>query len=413
MPEVKPIYRGSDGAVYLRALAVAALGLLGVAMLVGTSRGPRAKQLLGIFKTPKFAVANFKGPEFYSLRTFAAAPLTRALRKKGYHECNPHDPIGLGPYAPYRKLSMGRIALPQRGGHTDDMGFDVVVHFHGYSATRKTFVQVARGSAYVGIDRGLGSGPYAEAFRKPSQFAELTRSIAAALRKHTHDEGAYVRHLALSAWSAGYGAINQILKQDDSRIDAVILLDGLHAAWNPASAKRDGSLASVSGHSIEPIIDFARKAAKGEKFFYLTHSQIDPKKYPSTSASARLLLHELGLTAKPQTSSSAEIYGVQAVAKRQGFFLASYAGRNEAAHCTHISHIADALQRLEQRWQTPALDRSVPFTKAPKLGDGNKKESLVAPAPNANNSAPVLGPAEPTANPRHQDPKVDPLEADL
>src|SRR5690606_23846595 len=129
------------------------------------------------------------------------------LRQRGYHECYPHDPLGLGPYAPYRNLSMGRILIPERGGHTEDMGFDVLVHFHGHEPLRKTLVQVARGVVYVGIDRGLGSGPYADAFAAPGSFERLRASITRALQKHSGDPRAHIRHLALSAWSAGYGAV--------------------------------------------------------------------------------------------------------------------------------------------------------------------------------------------------------------
>ena len=66
-----------------------------------------------------------------------AKPITRELRQRGYHECYPPDPMGLGPYAPMRNLSTGHVYVPQRGGHTEDMGFDVLVHFHGLDPIRK------------------------------------------------------------------------------------------------------------------------------------------------------------------------------------------------------------------------------------------------------------------------------------
>ncbi|MBI3204460.1 MAG: hypothetical protein HYZ29_23185 [Myxococcales bacterium] len=72
------------------------------------------------------------------------APLTPELRAKGFTECNPHDPLGLGPYAPFRPVPFGKILIPKKGGHTPDMGFDVVIHFHGADAVRKYLVQSAR-----------------------------------------------------------------------------------------------------------------------------------------------------------------------------------------------------------------------------------------------------------------------------
>ncbi len=304
-------------------------------------------------------------------------PLTDVLRKKGFHECNPHDPIGLGPYAPYKNLYMGRIAIPQKGGHTDDMGFDVVIHFHGHSAVRKTVVQVARGVAYVGIDKGLGSGKYSNAFQRPDVFPKLLSSIESALKQHTHDDGAHIRHLALSAWSAGYGAVNEILKHGDERVDAVVLLDGLHAAWNPAHPKHDGTIASLSSQPLQPTFDFAKKALNGDKIFIFTHSDVDPVKYPSTHATADLLLSQLGLSRTPLGAGDGPFAEVAKV-DQAGFHLWSYKGRNELAHCSHISHITEALHLIESAWDTPPLDRNVPFTPAPKLGGKDGEEPTPA-----------------------------------
>ena len=361
--------RGNDWPVYRRALIVGGGGL--AAAVVLAAAGHAAPPGPALAKMPVIPSVRAIAPVKKLAPARIPAALTPALRKKGFHECNPHDPLGLGPYAPYRKLSMGRIAIPQKGGHTADMGFDVVVHFHGYSAVRKTLVQTAGGVAYVGIDRGIGSGPYSKAFKKRDVFPLLIRSIEGALKKHTHDEGAHIRHLALSAWSAGYGAINEILKQGDARVDAVVLLDGLHAAWNPASPKRDGSLRSLSSQPLAPTFHFARRALSGEKVFIFTHSTVDPEKYPSTEATANLLLHELGArrTAK---NPGQDPFGQTGTVDQRGFHVWSYRGGRENAHCDHIRHIARAVRLLEQKWRTPEMDRNVPPTAAPKLGGGAK-----------------------------------------
>lgn len=81
-------------------------------------------------------------------------PLDAALRAKGFHECNPHDAIGLGPYAKGRRLSKGKLLIPKVGGHTQGFGYDVVVHFHGARAARIYLVQTALGVSFVGIDEG-------------------------------------------------------------------------------------------------------------------------------------------------------------------------------------------------------------------------------------------------------------------
>jgi hypothetical protein len=293
-----------------------------------------------------------------------AMPITSALRKRGYHECYPPDPLGLGPYAPLRNLSMGRIAIPRRGGHTPDKGFDVLLHFHGMDPLRKTLVQVARGVVLAGIDRGIGSGRYADSFKDREVFPTLRRSIEHALRRHTGDQRAHIRHLALTAWSAGYGAINEILRRGDEGIDAVVLLDALHAGWS-LTGHRDGTLRSVSGDYVAPIFRFAERARRGEKIFVLTHSNVNPVSYPSVRLTSDLLLAQLELERQP-LRRDAGLLEQRTTVDAQGLHVWSYAGNNELTHCAHISLIADVLRDvLENQWDTPRMDRSQVSTARP------------------------------------------------
>lgn len=301
-----------------------------------------------------------------------AEKLSAELRHKGYNECYTHDPIGLGPYTPYKNVrGGGRMLIPQKGGFTKDYGYDVVLHFHGHEAVRKTFVQVSRGCVFVGFDKGQGSGAYTKAFLEPAKFEAVLESVERALRHHINNEAAHIRHLALSGWSAGYGAVNEILKYHPDEVDAVILLDGLHAGWLPGGPPpRHKSAHDVTGAAIAPIIEFAERAKQGEKIFVFTHSEIDPVNYPSTELTADFLLDKLDISnhAVPRTSDP---FGLTAKADQKGFHVWAYAGRDELAHCTHTAYLGNAVRDvLEPAWKTPAMDRGVPFTPAPKL-NGN------------------------------------------
>src|SRR3970282_1330349 len=92
------------------------------------------------------------------------------------------------------------------------------------------------GAALVGIDLGLGSGPYEAAFAAPETFETLVESVERAVSKKT-GKHAKARKIGLSAWSAGYGAIQQVLGQrfGKRRVDSVILLDGLHCGYDGRS----------------------------------------------------------------------------------------------------------------------------------------------------------------------------------
>jgi hypothetical protein len=309
-----------------------------------------------------------------------ARALTPELRQKGYNECYPYDFVGLGPYAPYRKLSMGRIAIPQQGGHTDDYGYDVVVHFHGQTALRMTLAQVARGVAFVGIDLGNGSGPYSDAFATKAAWPLLREDIDRALQVQSGHAEAHARHIALMAWSAGYGAVNEILKYHTDDIDAVVLLDGLHAGWDPRHG-RGHSWQNVTAGPIAPTIEFARQAMAGEKLFVFTYSEIDPVLYPSTSLTAQYLLQDLGVTMKPE-SKPVQQFGLLGAVDVLGLHVWSYQGNDKPAHCTHLTHVERVVRDIiEPAWDTPAMDRDVPFTPAPRLG------------PNQPASVPVASPA--------------------
>jgi hypothetical protein len=293
--------------------------------------------------------------------------LTEGLRRRGYNECNPYDFVGLGPYAPYRRLPIGRIAIPQKGGHTPDFGYDVVVHFHGQTALRATLAQVVKGVTFVGIDLGNGSGPYSEAFTSAGTWPMLRDSIEDALKAQSGRAEAHVRHIGLMAWSAGYGAVNEILKHHSSEIDAVVLLDGLHAAWDQRLPHSFGPNKVVAG-PIAPTIEFARLALTGDKIFVFTHSEVDPMFYPSTSLTAKFIADEVGLTMNPSPPSD-EPYGLLATADVLGLHVWSYRGNDKPAHCTHLQHVDRALRDvIEPAWGTPEMDRNVPPTPAPRLG---------------------------------------------
>ncbi len=296
-----------------------------------------------------------------------AKSLPEALRRRGYNECNPYDFMGLGPYAAYRRLSVGRIAIPQKGGHTPDYGYDVVVHFHGQTALRTTLVQVAKGVAFVGIDLGNGSGPYSDEFTSRQSWPVLRESIEDALKAHSGEANAHIRNVALMAWSAGYGAVNEILKYHTREIDAVVLLDGLHAGWEQRVGRGFGPSKVVAG-AIEPTVEFARLALAGDKIFVFTHSEVDPVLYPSTGATAQFLLNELGLTMQPAAATD-DPFGLVAAADVLGFHVWSYRGNDKPAHCTHLSHVDRAVRDIiEPAWDTPAMDRDVAPTPAPRLG---------------------------------------------
>ncbi|MBK9264018.1 MAG: hypothetical protein IPM54_29975 [Polyangiaceae bacterium] len=286
-------------------------------------------------------------PEAASRAPKKSAPAKK--RRGGIHPCMTPDP-GFGLYDHWSSApSVGQMIAPRKGGITKSGAFDLVVHFHGHEPIRKEFVKTAKGAVLVGIDLGIGSGAYASGFASPHTFTQLISSVEAAMAKKTGNKKAHVRKIALSAWSAGYGAIEQILRQPaGKRIDSVILLDSLHTGYTDERAK---TLKTVQ---IEPFIDFAKQAAKKQKFMFLSHSSIIPPGYASTTEVATHVIGEL--RGKPKKAKRADVLGLDLIRRydKGDFHVRGYTGDDKPDHCAHIGLMADIMRvHLEPRWKTP------------------------------------------------------------
>ncbi len=284
----------------------------------------------------------------------AAAEVTRRRspakpRRGGVHPCMTPDP-GFGVYDRWdSSISMGQFIAPHKGGITKSGSFDLVVHFHGHEAVRKEFVKTADGIVLVGIDLGIGSGAYQSAFASPAAFTELIRSVEAAMARKTGNKKAHVRKLALSAWSAGYGAVEQILRQPAAKkVDAVVLLDSLHAGYLDEQAK------TLKVVQIQPFIDFAKRARAGEKLMFMSHSSIIPPGYASTTEVAHFVVKQLG--GKPKKAHREDVLGLDMIDRydRKGFHMRGYTGDDKPDHCAHLGLMADVVKaHLEKRWKPP------------------------------------------------------------
>ncbi|WP_437930001.1 hypothetical protein WMF37_12455 [Sorangium sp. So ce291] len=270
-------------------------------------------------------------------------------RRGDINPCMTPDP-GWGVYDPWsRAPSIGQMIMPHRGGVTKRGGFDVIIHFHGHEALRKEFVKTAEGAVLVGIDLGIGSGAYSSAFSAPYVFENLLDSIERAVAKKTGKKKAYIRKLGLSSWSAGYGAIEQILRQPaGKRVDALVLLDSLHAGY------ADEQQHKLKVAQIEPFIAFAKRAAAGEALMFMSHSSILPPGYASTAETANFIVQQL--RGKPRGSSRRDVLGLDMIQRydRGGFHLRGYTGDDKPDHCAHLGLMADIMRiHINPRWKTP------------------------------------------------------------
>jgi hypothetical protein len=275
--------------------------------------------------------------------------LTPELARRGYNACYMPE-TGFGRYGEWIRIGMGaQMIVPRDGGHTDDWGYDVVIHFHGHDAVRRPFVQAVRGTVLVGIDLGISSAPYSHLFEDRTAFVRLLAHVTSGLARATGRADAHIRYVALSSWSAGFGAVTEILSYQRGLVDGVILLDSLHSDYDRSAPER-----RVAGARLAPILAIADRAVERDAVLFVSHSSIVPPGYASTTEVADFLIdHVAGARIEAQGTSR---LGARLVSRfdRLGMHVRGYAGGDKIAHCAHVDLLAEAVRDyLEPAWGTP------------------------------------------------------------
>jgi hypothetical protein len=198
-------------------------------------------------------------------------------------------------------------------------------------------------------------------------FDGLLGTVEARAQKSLGLASAQVRRVALSAWSAGFAATNQILSSRSrlDRVDAVLLMDGLHASFTP------GSKTEVYSGALKQFAAFARRAVAGQKLMVVTHSAIETRGYASTTRTTDALLAELSLRRQVVAPESASPPPVElGVAKRAfpdgernwlrvesqvqegSFHLYGCSGGGKGDHIAHLAQMSvTVLPPLRERWK--------------------------------------------------------------
>jgi hypothetical protein len=234
------------------------------------------------------------------------------------------------------KLGLGTLFLPD--GWKPRTGAPLLFFFHG-GAWIPEVAAAKEHLAAISVQAGSGSSAYARLFDAPARFGQL-------LREAEDKAGCHFGHILLGSWSAGYGAIREILKTPASyeRVDAVLLIDGMHAGYigdkpGPLESKLDPA-------NLEVWIKFARDAVAGHKRFVVTHSEIFPGTFASTTETADYLLAQLGLTRRAVLRWGP--MGLQQIgeAKAGRFLLLGYAGNSAPDHVDQLQSLPVFLKLL-------------------------------------------------------------------
>ncbi|APR77874.1 Hypothetical protein A7982_03221 [Minicystis rosea] len=245
---------------------------------------------------------------------------------------------GFGDYGGWRKVPMGRALVPVGHGVDENGGFRLLVHFHGAEPVRKQLAPEGLGLVIAAVDAGVGSRAYERVVAEPDSFDKMVSAIEAEVAATNGLPSARARVIVLSSWSAGYGAVTQILARRTPRIGAVVLLDSLYAGY--ANGGR-----TVEHGQLPAFVEAARNARAGGAPFYLTHTAIATPGYASTAEVASFLLGELGATATNiEDSGAAERFPLRRMFEEGHLWIRGYAGADRDAHCAQLHQLATVLR---------------------------------------------------------------------
>jgi len=228
--------------------------------------------------------------------------------------------------------------------------YDILIHFHGGSDIVKYAAEKYNGNIIaVDINLGAGSSKYYREFSDSSLFNSLIDSIQNISNRLNHS--IKINHIILSGFSAGYGAIKKILEFNSlyKEINSVLLLDGIHAGYVP-----DRRVLFEGGHidsaAYKVFINLAEDASEKEsmKKFLITHSEIFPGTFVSTTESADYILSVLGLKRKAVLKWGP--LGMQQLSEagKNHFMVLGFAGNTAPDHIDHFQSLYYFLNKLLQ-----------------------------------------------------------------
>ncbi|HUI53419.1 MAG TPA: hypothetical protein VLY04_00515 [Bryobacteraceae bacterium] len=235
----------------------------------------------------------------------------------------------------HEKLDVGTLFVPD-GLKADSA--EILFFFHGDTSIPEE--AAARDKvAVVSVQAGAGSAVYARLFEDPQRFLRL-------LHEAEEKAGANFGRVMLGGWSAGCGAIRQILKTPESyaRVRAVLLIDGIHTDYTDG---KPGPLESqLDAGNLQIWMQLFRDAIAGRKRVIVTHSEIFPGTYASTTETADYLLAQLGVRRHAVLKWGP--MGMQQLSEAEAgkFLLLGFAGNSAPDHVDQLNALPALLKRL-------------------------------------------------------------------
>jgi hypothetical protein len=238
------------------------------------------------------------------------------------------------------KLSAGTLFIPEALAGRTEAPLLIFMHGGGWipeiAAKERNMVAIV-------IQRSDG---YRTLFEMEGAFEALVSEASA-------KGGMRWSGITVGGWSAGCGGIRQIMRSGAAvkLLDRALMIDGIHTSYTEG---KPGPLESkIDTAALKPIADFAREAMAGRKRLFVTHSEIFPGTFASTTETADWLLRELGVKRKAILEWGPMKTQMLSDAREGSFRLVGFAGNSAPDHVDQLHALSELLGWLDALEKAP------------------------------------------------------------
>ncbi len=235
-----------------------------------------------------------------------------------------------------------KLFVPNTYQHRSDNRADLLVHFHGNPQTIwDNALHAELNAVVVTVNYNGLSSAYSGPFSNSSLFQSLT-SDALSKTRRLRDFPSDLRwdQLGVSSFSAGYGAVREIVKSATYRddIDALLAADSLYATTSFDGTPLDSQMVDYK--------TFASMAQAGQKTFLFSHSEVLTFTYESTKETGDELMQHLGISASHVNNDGLGTLEFYRHAESGNFQLWGAQGADGDAHLEHLRYIGEFFAEL-------------------------------------------------------------------
>jgi len=237
-------------------------------------------------------------------------------------------------------LELGTLFVPEKV--TRKSPAKLLLFFHGGDWIPEYAAAQQRNMAVITVQAGAGSGSYVKLFTDPARFLRLVTEAET-------KSGLKFNEVDLGGWSAGCGALRQILGDPASyeRVNRVLCIDGVHTGYVAGNPGPEES--KIETDNLQIWLRLGRDAMAGKKRFIVTHSEIFPGTFASTTETSDYLLREWGLAAHPVVKWGPMKTQMLSEVESGGLLVAGFAGNSAPDHVDQLHSLPEYLERLEKK----------------------------------------------------------------